>query len=147
MMYWPKLIWVCVILGILLASCKDQPQKADNTSNKEPIPLEELSDETIPDTSLAAQYVAKAEKFAEQKQFDSLLVYYKKAIGLYERDQNWIKYITCNNSLARFAGRSNRTDLAIGISKSGPDNGTEQVGRKTSGNCQQLLFYGKCLSR
>jgi len=53
------------------------------------------------DTARANQYLAKAQNFAQEAQYDSSNFYFEKAGEIYQSEQDWANYVKCQYNLGR----------------------------------------------
>lgn len=54
-------------------------------------------------TTPAGRYYFQAGQFAQTVQYDSVIVYLKKASELYRTEENWEMYVRCYNALAEYS--------------------------------------------
>ncbi len=83
-------------LAAFLISCSKEQQPAKDTPTAKPATPESVGPASVFDTTLAGRYLAQAEQFAKEAQYDSAIVRFEKARGLYETEQNWEKYVRCS---------------------------------------------------
>ncbi len=69
------------------------------------------------DTILASQYFKKADSLLKDRKFDKSIIFFKKALPIYEKAKTWEKVASCYNKLSENQWRNHRLDKSLQNSK------------------------------
>jgi CHAT domain-containing protein len=101
-----------VILIAILFSCSQERK----TERNKPVPSQSSAQQaattSLPDTSRAGRYAAKAEQFGKTAEYDSAMAYFKIASALYQAQANWEQYVRCFNQIGWYAINNGAYDEA-----------------------------------
>jgi tetratricopeptide (TPR) repeat protein len=119
------------ILLVFLCSSSQQVLYSQNDANTTPS-----------DTATANRYFQQAEKFFEEAQYDSSIIYSEKANLIYEKEKVWGKYIQCLNTIGKNYCNKVQYDRALNYFNRSLTIGLEKCGDKSLEIAQTDHLYG-----
>ncbi|WP_062061610.1 CHAT domain-containing protein [Aquimarina longa] len=76
-----------------------------------------LSAQASKDTLIASAYYKKADSLLTDKKLDSSIVYFKKALNIYQTNNSWKKVVSCYNKIANNLGQKSLFEESLLNSK------------------------------
>ncbi len=68
--------------------------------------------QTVTDTTVASQHFTKADVLLAERKLDSAVVYFKKALPIYQKANAWMRVARCYNKIAESQWRNKQYDIS-----------------------------------